>query len=141
MDESGHRPQPSAAATPHDAGHASHGHEANTVRMLPIVLFGSILVVLTIVVLLLMRGMFSAYSTRVTQSQGQPSPLAATRQPPAEPRLQVSPAQDLRETRAAEEALLHRYGWVDRAAGVVHIPIQQAMELLLQRGLPVQREE
>jgi hypothetical protein len=109
--------------------------------MLPIVLFGSILVVLTIVVLLLMRGMFSAYSTRVAQSQGQPSPLAATRQPPSEPRLQVSPAQDLRETRDAEEALLYSYGWVDRTTGVVHIPIQQAMELLLQRGIPVQREE
>jgi hypothetical protein len=141
MAESDHRLQPHAAETSHDAGQASHGHEANTVRMLPIVLFGSILVVLTLVVLLLMRGMFSAYSTHLSQSQDQPSPLAATRQPPSEPRLQVSPAQDLRENQDAEEALLHRYGWVDRAAGVVHIPIQQAMELLLQRGLPVQREE
>jgi hypothetical protein len=141
MDEPGHRPQPTAAATPHDAGHASHGHEANTVRMVPIILFGGILVVLTIIVLLLMQGMFSTYSIRLAQSQDQPSPLAATRQPPSEPRLQVSPAQDLRENQDAEEALLHRYGWVDRAAGVVHIPIQQAMELLLQRGLPVQREE
>jgi hypothetical protein len=53
----------------------------------------------------------------------------------------VFPAQDLKETQAAEEALLHSYGWVDRAAGVVHIPIQQAMELLLQRGIPVRTEE
>lgn len=141
MGESEHRPQPTVTATPHDAGHASHGHEANTVRLLPIVLFGSILVVLTIVVLLLMRGMFSAYSTRLAQSQGQPSPLAATWQPPSEPRLQVLPAQDLREIQAAEEARLHSYGWVDRATGIVHIPIQQAMERLLQQGLPVQMEK
>jgi hypothetical protein len=141
MDESEHRPQPNAATTPYGAGHASYGHEANTVRIVLIILFAGILVVLTVVVLLLMSGVFSAYSTRLLQSQDPPSPLAASRQPPPEPRLQVLPAQDLREIRAAEEALLHRYGWVDRAAGVVHVPIQHAMELLLQRGLPVRTEE
>jgi hypothetical protein len=31
---------------------------------------------------------------------------------------------------------LNEYGWVDRNAGTVHIPIDQAKELLLQRGLP-----
>ncbi|MCA1555006.1 MAG: hypothetical protein LC737_11585, partial [Chloroflexi bacterium] len=28
------------------------------------------------------------------------------------------------------------YGWVDQSAGITHIPIERAMELLLERGLP-----
>ena len=35
-----------------------------------------------------------------------------------------------------EEQTLHSYGWVDQQAGVVRIPIDRAMELLAQRGLP-----
>ncbi len=31
---------------------------------------------------------------------------------------------------------MHSYGWVDQPAGVVRIPIDRAMELLAQRGLP-----
>lgn len=141
MDELRHRPQTTAAKTTHDTGHASHGHEANTVRILPIVFFGGTLVVLTLVVLLLMRSMFGTYSTRVSHMNDQPSPLAATRQPPPEPRLQVLPAQDLQELRDAENALLYSYGWVDRATGVVRMPIPQAIELLVQQGLPVRTED
>lgn len=36
-----------------------------------------------------------------------------------------------------EEKTLYSYGWVDEKSGTVHIPIEHAMELLTQRGLPV----
>ena len=39
--------------------------------------------------------------------------------------------------REREDELLGSYGWVDRNAGVVRIPIDQAKRLLLERGLPV----
>jgi hypothetical protein len=32
------------------------------------------------------------------------------------------------------------YGWVDREAGIVRLPIERAMELLLERGLPTRPE-
>ena len=54
-----------------------------------------------------------------------------------EPRLQVSPAQDLRDMRASEDAILDTYGWADQTADVVHIPVEQVMQILAQRGLPV----
>ena len=38
--------------------------------------------------------------------------------------------------RAAEQQVLTTYGWVDRNAGVVRIPIDEAMKLAIQRGLP-----
>jgi hypothetical protein len=60
-----------------------------------------------------------------------PSPVAsALPAAPPEPRLQTAPALDLRALRAAEDARLGSYGWVDRAAGIVHIPIERAMELI-----------
>ena len=51
-------------------------------------------------------------------------------------RLQAHPRQDLKELREAEDALLKSYGWVDKNEGVIRIPIDEAMKLVLQRGLP-----
>ena len=36
-----------------------------------------------------------------------------------------------------QENQLNSYGWVDEKAGVAHIPIERAMALTVQRGLPV----
>jgi hypothetical protein len=33
--------------------------------------------------------------------------------------------------------MLKSYGWIDRDKGVVHIPIDRAIEILAERGLPV----
>ncbi len=64
---------------------------------------------------------------------------AALEQQPAEspfPRLQISPSEDLKVFRAREEHELTSYGWVNRSAGVVRLPIGRAMDLLIERGLP-----
>jgi hypothetical protein len=55
---------------------------------------------------------------------------------PSEPRLEPDPLALRRELRAQEDALLKSYGWVDRTAGSVHIPIDRAMEIVLERGVP-----
>lgn len=52
------------------------------------------------------------------------------------PRLQISPPTELGEFRAREEAELHTYGWINRTGGVVRIPIERAIDLLAQSGLP-----
>ncbi len=36
-----------------------------------------------------------------------------------------------------EDLLLDNYSWVDQSQGKVRIPIERAMELIAQRGLPV----
>ena len=43
---------------------------------------------------------------------------------------------EINEFRVQEEKTLHSYGWMDQQAGVVRIPIDRAMELVAQRGLP-----
>jgi hypothetical protein len=50
--------------------------------------------------------------------------------------LEVKPGVDLKALRAAEDAELHSYGWIDRKNGTVRIPIERAMQLILERGLP-----
>lgn len=66
----------------------------------------------------------------------QPYPLAVgqeERLPPA-PRLQQFPRNEIYQFRTDENALLERYGWMNREAGIVHIPIEDAMRLTLERG-------
>lgn len=52
------------------------------------------------------------------------------------PRLQADPAADLANLRASAEAKLDNYGWVDRSAGIIRIPIDRAITLTAERGLP-----
>ena len=68
-----------------------------------------------------------------------PPPLAeAPGRLPPEPRLQTQPFADIRAQHEREQHILHEYGWVDEKAGSVRIPIDRAMELTLERGLPVE---
>ncbi|HEY4641908.1 MAG TPA: hypothetical protein VII75_11240 [Thermoanaerobaculia bacterium] len=47
-----------------------------------------------------------------------------------------TPVTDMVEMREAQEKALNSYGYVDKAKGVVHIPIEEAKKLALQRGFP-----
>lgn len=68
---------------------------------------------------------------------GPPPPLLEEAQglPPG-PLLQRDPALEWREMHSQQDAILNNYGWVDKDAGVIHIPIERAIELTLERGLP-----
>jgi hypothetical protein len=55
---------------------------------------------------------------------------------PPSPRIQPDPRVDLRNYAESQEKLLNTYGWIDRQNGIVRLPIDRAMELLLERGLP-----
>lgn len=52
------------------------------------------------------------------------------------PRLQATPQRDLAAFEARMTRELTHYGWVDREAGIVRLPIERAMALLVERGLP-----
>ena len=61
--------------------------------------------------------------------------VGAPAQPPA-PRLQTQPREERKNMRAEEDRLLRSYGWANQQTGKVRIPIEQAMQLLQQQGLP-----
>src|SRR6202012_2115387 len=57
------------------------------------------------------------------------------------PRLQGDDGnQDTADLHAREDLLLDNYSWIDRSKGTVRIPIDRAMELIAQRGLPVAQQ-
>jgi hypothetical protein len=53
-----------------------------------------------------------------------------------EPRLERNERLEIESFRLREEQTLHSYGWVDQQAEVVRIPIDRAIELIAERGLP-----
>jgi hypothetical protein len=112
-------------------------HEESDVNVGAILGYGIGLLVIGAVIQLLLALLFGYYS-RQSAEASRVFPLAAEHQEqlPPEPRLQTNPAEDLRRLRAREDDVLGSYGWVDRSAGIARIPIDQAMKLIVQRGLP-----
>lgn len=54
------------------------------------------------------------------------------------PRIQGDDGnEDVMELHQREDLLLDHYSWLDQSQGKVRIPIERAMELIAQRGLPV----
>lgn len=64
---------------------------------------------------------------------GRPRPYPA-------PALQASPPDDLRALTERQRRLLTDYEWVDRRRGLARIPVERAMALLAERGLPYREE-
>ena len=75
--------------------------------------------------------------TKAADVAAQKYPLAAGRPkaPPA-PNLQNQPFKDIYKLRSTEAEKLTTYGWVDKDGGIARIPIDRAMEVMLQRGFP-----
>ncbi len=113
------------------------GHEESDINAWAVGKFGIGLVFLCIVAVGLLFGLMHYF---LTQSTSHPAPAPglsdnAANLPPS-PRLQTGPVLDLKEMQAAEDQILNGYGWIDAQHGVVRIPINRAMDLLAQRGLP-----
>jgi hypothetical protein len=78
---------------------------------------------------------FGRANERADTRQYPLAPVGAPAPPPA-PRLQTQPREELKRMRADEDRLLTGYGWADPNAGRVRIPIDRAMQLLVEQGLP-----
>jgi hypothetical protein len=129
-------PQDRSPDRSHDAPVGAKGYEERDVAIRPIVVTAVFLVILIVVSLGLVWWLDTALGRRDAARSASASPLAASygQQEPPAPRLQENPRRDLATLRARDEELLETYGWVDRSAGRVRIPVEQAMELLADKG-------
>ena len=135
-----HRPH-AADAVSGPADNPEVHHEESDVNIRAIFGFGGGLMAVAVVVLLVIYVLFGFFDGRERATIPAEYPLAAQADKvPPEPRLQEHPREDLSELRAREDEILTSYGWVDRNAGVVRIPIDAAMKLTLERGLPARAE-
>jgi hypothetical protein len=128
------------------------GFEREDVSTTP--LFGFIvgLVVTGVVVYYVIWGIFHFMDAYERKHQQSKSPMVAmqpdTREAnPArtrlkivqefpEPRLEDNEVTEINDFRYQQDEALASYAWVDQSGGVVRIPIDQAMKLIAQRGLP-----
>lgn len=125
-------------AAPHD----SRGYESSDANVGSVAKFGLGLAIICGIALILMVVMLNRFRAEKKAAEPALSPLAAQREAlPPEPRLQIKPEADMDKYRAVEDSLLQSYGWVSREAGVVRLPIDRALELVAQRGLPVRGEK
>ncbi|HEU5397447.1 MAG TPA: hypothetical protein VFV81_09780 [Verrucomicrobiae bacterium] len=53
------------------------------------------------------------------------------------PNLQIDDDRaEMLSLRSAQDQELNQYGWVNRTNGIIHIPIERAIDLVAARGLP-----
>ena len=106
--------------------------------------------VMTVLSLFGLRGLFEYLDHRSKTSQPEVNPLVtnvpsdtrhvAPGYPQStfpNPRLEEDERGQLNGIRLNEEKTLYSYDWVDEKSGTVRIPIERAMDLIVQRGLPV----
>jgi hypothetical protein len=133
------------------------GHETTDAKIRPLITFGLGLVLLSIVTFFAMRAMFDSLSKAERAEDSPRHPLATGIEIPPEPRLEPMPGYDLpalgadgerpfatrglAEHRREEQETLDSYGWIDRQAGIVRVPIGRAIELTLTEGLPIAGEK
>jgi hypothetical protein len=116
-------------------------HENSDVNVWAIGKVGIGLVLTTIASILIVLGVF-----RFLQVQYNAHPPAQTfdirdaRQLPPQPRLMPNEPENLQEMRTAEDAILNGYSWTDQQHTQVKIPIAQAIDKLLAKGLPARAQ-
>jgi hypothetical protein len=119
-------------------------HEHTDADSHAITRFGIGLAFIVVVSQLLLWWVFDHFSERETKLSPHVSAIIKAQAPtlPPEPRLQgnapldVLPRVDLLQMRRDEEDVLNHYAWINPDRGVVRLPIQRAMELVAQNGLP-----
>lgn len=112
--------------------------EERDVRISAVLWFGFWLFVAAVLIHLAMWGVFRLFAAQERSGQRALAPgvAASLKRTPADPRLEPLPLAPRAALRASEDALLSSYGWVDRPNGVARIPIDRAMELIVQTGVP-----
>ncbi|HEX3799084.1 MAG TPA: hypothetical protein VH413_10320 [Verrucomicrobiae bacterium] len=102
-----------------------------------IALFAGLVVLMLVLVFPASKWMlrhFEMKAERADTTGSQVSPaIAASRANFPAPRDQLKAPEDLAIFNMREQEELNSYGWVDKRAGVVRIPISRAMDLLVER--------
>ena len=140
----------------HDSKNAQgHGtYERRDIGVAGVIYFFLGLAAVTVVIQFLLGGFYKVLDKRINTEQAPVSPLVMnlptdTRHIPnnypdkafPDPRLENDERNQLNQIRRSEEQTLNSYGWVDEKSKTVRIPIERAMDLVAQRGLPVRPSE
>ena len=121
-----------------DPNSVKAGRELADVSISSLIHQGIYLAVVCVAVWIAMMVMFKVFMNRLDAGDAPVSSLARPAgQLPPEPRLLTNEPVNLEQFRTQETQRLQGYGYIDQAAGTVHVPIDRAKDLLLQKGLAV----
>jgi hypothetical protein len=109
------------------------GHESTDINEVAVGKVGVALLIVTILSMVLVVGVFNYFKASEGGEGANVDPVKVFPQP----QLEKTPIPDLKAFRQAEDDTLNHYGWVDKQKGVVRIPISQAMDMVVKKGLPV----
>ena len=113
------------------------GHEVRDTSVKAVIWLGIGVIVLVFIAFVAVTLLYNLFESQRAEQAGPPPPLLEEAQGlPPPPLLQRNPAIDMAKMHRDTDAILNSYGWVDKQAGVVRIPITRAMQLTLERGLP-----
>jgi len=114
-------------------------HEETDADTRAIAKFGIALALVVVLSQLALWWLFDSFARQESRLSPPVPALVRAQAPtePPEPRLQANPQADMRMMRETEEAILNHYEWVDLNHGVVRIPVERAIDLVAQRGLPI----
>lgn len=130
-----------ARKTPRNLFRADVNFEASDINAKYVVIVGFGVLVFAVVASITLYPVFEHF-LGVHAKENPPAPPEVTLRVtmPPEPRVQDNPRQDLGDYLARQKFELHRYSVVNRHSGAVTIPIECAMDLLVQRGIPPQKQ-
>jgi hypothetical protein len=111
------------------------GYETRDANIKALLQFAFWLAVLLAVTLVAMRITFTQLS-KLTPLGPTASPFENSRPIPSGPMLQAEPHQELGAYCANQRQAVDGYAWVNKSGGVVQLPIDRAMDLTIQHGLP-----
>lgn len=126
---------------PHNTPASTSGYETRDANAGGVFKFLVALGIVLVVASFVCWGLFRFFSAHDVSQAASDSPFADRRQVPLGPQLQVNPREDWLKFRDEQEKSLETYAWENRSAGTVRVPIEEAMELLVKKGLPVQGEQ
>jgi hypothetical protein len=116
---------------------AGAGHEISDLNPKSIAFFAGALAAIIALAFVTVYVMSYLFLKTAIRSQTTPSPLSYTSEPAPESSLEVKPGRDLKTMRAEEDKILKSYAWIDKEKNIVRIPIDRAIDILVERGLPV----
>lgn len=118
-------------------GPIAQGHETADAHFKSVLLSGIALLGLMVLGLLLSWGVYMLFRQQTAEPGTHAETLTnpdLTKLPPG-PNLEADPHGDLLALRRSEDSILTGYGWVSKDSGIVRIPVERAMKLLVEKGL------
>lgn len=123
----------------HEDGKAVNGnpgYEKRDTNVRLLMTYGLILFVIVVVSFVLMHIMFHVIDSDLRASSPPVTPLHEADPRPPSPRLRVDGTADYLAIREEETRQLNSYGWTDKANGIAHVPVERAIEMIAESGMP-----